>query len=343
MSVRLPLAEVPCPLCGAADATEWLRAADPTATVEGEFRIVRCRPCGMKYLNPRPREEDLPRCYGGDYAPHQDPARSRPRRLSLADRLVLRHLLGWPFAPPPRPGPAPASPLARRVLAPLFRRFRADRKNIRFLPFEGTGRLLDLGCGAGAYLALCRLGGWDGKGVEIDARAVEVARKHLGLSVHHGSILDAPFPPASFDVANLSHVLEHVGNPREVLSRVRELLVPGGLLSVSVPVADGYALARLGRHWHYLELPRHLLHFDRPVLLRFLASCGFTVERVLDDPAGDGWRWSWRFAPEPLRSEPWLRDLATRKRHRHRFSARLAREGRSSFVVVHARAAPAPP
>jgi SAM-dependent methyltransferase len=337
MALRVPLEYAPCPLCGSRDAEEMLSAPDPTGVVEGEFRIARCRACGMGFLNPRPPPEALAACYSGDYAPHRSPESQRARRLSLADRLVLRIFYGWPFgtAPARRPRHAPA--LARALLAPLRGRFDRDRKNIRFLPFEGGGGLLDVGCGSGAWLALHAEGGFAAAGIEPDPHAAERARVHRGLAVHTGTIHDAPYPRESFDAVNLSHVLEHVPDPRETLSAARDFLVSGGLLALSIPVIDGHAARRLGPHWRHLELPRHLLHFPRPVLLRCLAECGFRVERVRDDPAGDGWRESFTFAPEALRSEPWFAALARSKRRRRRLGRELAARGESSFVVVHAR------
>lgn len=337
MTAAVPVEEWPCPLCGATGGNEVLRAADPAGVVAGEFRVVRCAACGLSRLNPRPRLDALAACYGEDYAPHRDPAGARPRRLSLADRLVLRHFYGWPFRRPPPGAPAKRSRLARAFLAPLFRRFRQNRKNIRFLPFEGRGRLLDVGCGSGAWLGQHAAGGFDTAGIEVDAAAADRARLYQGQEVHTGTARDAPYHAESFDAVNLSHVLEHVPDPRETMAAIRRFLAPGGLLSISIPVTDGYAATKLGPHWRYLELPRHLLHFDRPRLLSFVAQCGFRIEEVRDDPAGDGWRESFRGAPGPLRGEEWLARLAKRKRYRRRFGARLAREGRSSFVVVHAR------
>lgn len=50
------------------------------------------------------------------------------------------------------------------------------------------GRLLDVGCATGSFLAEACAGGWDGTGVELSEYAVNAARSEFGLNVIHGDI-----------------------------------------------------------------------------------------------------------------------------------------------------------
>ena len=90
----------------------------------------------------------------------------------------------------------------------------------------------------------------------------KTAEARSGARVFVGNILDAPFPPESFDVITWFDVLEYLYEPRRVMARVSEWLKPGGIFYVLVPNVDS-AEARVFRsYWHGLELPRHLFHYS---------------------------------------------------------------------------------
>ena len=71
------------------------------------------------------------------------------------------------------------------------------------------------------------------------------------------------------------HVLEHVSSPRRQLVEARRLLRPGGRLTVGVPNAASLLARAAGKQWYYLDVPRHVWHFDRPSLSRLVQECGF--------------------------------------------------------------------
>jgi SAM-dependent methyltransferase len=62
---------VPCALCGADDAPAVLRGRDLRRGIPGDFTVVRCRDCGLAYVNPRPTPSLIGRYYPEGYAPHQ--------------------------------------------------------------------------------------------------------------------------------------------------------------------------------------------------------------------------------------------------------------------------------
>lgn len=102
----------------------------------------------------------------------------------------------------------------------------------RFLPPDGTRRILDVGCGDG--LLLDRLGAWgEAEGVESDATTLSAAA--AGRKIHLGPF-DASYRPGKlFDLILFLDVLEHLDDPVAALRRAHELLGPGGSVFVSVP------------------------------------------------------------------------------------------------------------
>jgi SAM-dependent methyltransferase len=144
----------------------------------------------------------------------------------------------------------------------------------------GRGRVLDLGCGPGWVLGRFRDRGWEVQGTEVSEAAARHAREVLRLPVAVAPETALPWPDRYFDAVILWHVLEHLAEPEATLREAARVLRPGGVLLVGVP-NFGSPEARLAAdQWFHLDVPRHRVHFTRPVLRRALASAGLVVRRV---------------------------------------------------------------
>lgn len=74
---------VTCNLCGTSDARPLYRLRDYRLRVDDhEWQIVRCRRCGLGYLNPRPAPEEVSRYYPSSYFAHRPAATERYERLA---------------------------------------------------------------------------------------------------------------------------------------------------------------------------------------------------------------------------------------------------------------------
>ncbi len=137
------------------------------------------------------------------------------------------------------------------------------------LRYKSGGSLLDLGCSSGGFLAAMKGPSWKLFGIEMSQKVAREAEAKSGAQVFVGDILDAPFPPSSFDAITCFHVFEHVCNPRVVLAKINEWLKPGGIFYTEMPNIDSAGARIFGSYWYALELPRHLFHFS-PASLRTL-------------------------------------------------------------------------
>jgi len=188
-----------------------------------------------------------------------------------------------------------------------------------------SGSLLDLGCSSGAFLESLPKDSWKLYGIEMSADCAKTAESRSGAQVFVGDILDGPFPSQSFDVITCFDVLEHLYEPRKVITKVAGWLKPGGIFYVLVPNVDSAEAHVFGSYWHGLELPRHLFHYS-PASLKFLAeSAGLrevSVETRRNPAVGTSMRYVWddifgaagiRRTPVAYRGEAGLAWRAARK------------------------------
>jgi len=162
--------------------------------------------------------------------------------------------------------------------------------------YKQSGALLDLGCSSGSFLESMRSKSLSLFGIEMSASCAKAAESRSGAQVFVGDILEAPFPPGSFDVITCFDVLEHLYEPRRIMTKVAEWLKPGGIVYVQVPNIDSAEARVFGSYWQGLELPRHLFHYS-PASFRFLAESVGLVEVFLEtrrNPAvGTSLRYVW--------------------------------------------------
>jgi SAM-dependent methyltransferase len=131
-------------------------------------------------------------------------------------------------------------------------------------------RVLDVGCGNGAFVVEARARG-------LDAWGQDLAVQSGGPHVHVGDLPDLALPAKSFDAVTMHDVLEHVPDPRAMLSEVRRLLTHHGRLIVDFPRFHHEAGVH---HWKPVE---HLWMLDSGQLVELLDGSGFRLSR-LDHP-----------------------------------------------------------
>jgi 2-polyprenyl-3-methyl-5-hydroxy-6-metoxy-1,4-benzoquinol methylase len=144
------------------------------------------------------------------------------------------------------------------------------------LPASEIGELLDVGCGNGQFIARMQSLGWAVAGVDPDPAAVSYARSR-GLEIFSGMISDVPCIPR-YDVITLSHVVEHVVDPVELLRECRKRLRPGtGRLLITTPNIDSLGHWWFGDYWRGLEVPRHLTLFSPAALRECVKRAGLCL------------------------------------------------------------------
>jgi SAM-dependent methyltransferase len=155
---------------------------------------------------------------------------------------------------------------------------------MRELP-EPPRRILEVGCGDGALLAeLARRGAAaEYAGFEIAAEAIDRLRARAIPGLARAEVYDGrtlPVEDGSWDVALLSHVLEHVDDPPALL---REAARAARAVVVEVPLEDNVS-GRRGRAERIRAEIGHEQRFDRAAVRELVGAAGLEPAAELTDP-----------------------------------------------------------
>jgi SAM-dependent methyltransferase len=153
----------------------------------------------------------------------------------------------------------------------------------RHLQTSDPPRLLDLGCWVGFLLAEARDRGWDVTGVEPSSYAASYAREHHGIEVLEQDLLSADLPERAFDAIVLGDVIEHLTDPLAALERIGRLLVPGGVLYLTLPDSGSRLARAMGARW-WSVIPTHVQYFSRSSLALLLRRAGYEPLEVTTAP-----------------------------------------------------------
>lgn len=168
------------------------------------------------------------------------------------------------------------------LTVPDFINQRLDEIIAEFASYRRSGRLLDVGFGAGTLLEAAQRAGWQALGVEVSNRAADHVRS-LGFDVFCGTLAEARYPSNHFDVVTASEVLEHVADPQMVLQEIARVLRPGGLLWLTTPHGRGVSAQILGLKWSTVSPPEHLQLFSRDGTKTMLAAASLRPVRVVTE------------------------------------------------------------
>jgi MPBQ/MSBQ methyltransferase len=130
-------------------------------------------------------------------------------------------------------------------------------------------KLLDIGCGYGSFVLVCRNEGILAEGIDIAEYDIGFARNRWQIekhaepaeSIYHlGDGQNTGLSPEQFDVVTAWNLLEHVPDFRQLINEAFRLLRPGGYF---IGIAPNYLAFRQEAHYHIQWLPlfpRKLAH-----------------------------------------------------------------------------------
>jgi SAM-dependent methyltransferase len=237
----IPTEPTACPVCGPTAGADFsFQASDRLHGLGGEFSYFKCQSCGVLFQNPRVQPAAALDVYPQDYIAH---IKVQPKQgFQALTKNAMRWLRG-----------ASLPPQITRGLGP-------------------TSRVLDVGCGAGEFLNDVRQHfGCEVSGLDLSESSKRAAKEGFGIDVFCGSLEQAPWAPASFDLITSWWSLEHMPDPAHSVARMGKLLRAGGQLLIAVPNAQSAVAKLFGSRWYHLDCPRHY-HLWTPASLRKLVE-----------------------------------------------------------------------
>ena len=234
-----------CPICGSESFDPFISGKDYFLTGE-PFEIVKCRNCGFRFTNPRPKATELGKYYEStEYISHSN----KQKGLFAAVYQQVR-------------------------------KYTLVRKLSLIKQFQEKGEILDIGCATGQFLHFMGGHGWKTTGIEPDDKTRAKAISEYGLKVFPEEQLNT-FQKTSFDVITMWHVLEHVSDLNARMEQLKSLLKPIGTLFIAIPNCEAQDAKFYGKYWAGYDLPRHLYHFTKEDIIRLAENHGFKIVRIL--------------------------------------------------------------
>lgn len=147
-------------------------------------------------------------------------------------------------------------------------------------------KLLEIGCGRGYFLNMAFKEGVNSFGIDINQKAIDFAKKNFGLTNVFSETLDdflEKRDEKDFDIVCLFHILEHLQDPKDFISKIANILKRGGLLCLSFPNPHRIDLKMLQReHWDYP--PHHLTRWNEKSIRYLLDKTGFDILNISLEP-----------------------------------------------------------
>lgn len=247
------LETVVCNLCGAQDTRILTRVQ--ISPITELSNLVKCRRCGLTYINPRHPAGFEKTFYRDSYHEVQEPEVWNEYRM--------------PF-------------------------FRTMLKKINYYGWPIGKILLDMGCGKGFFLDAARQAGWTVKGVEISRSAVAYGRKELGLDIVEGDLKGANLPDNHFSVVTVWNVLDQYFEPLGMARQICQVMKKDGRVFLRISnITFHLWLHRmfqcLRRVFPYIKGKSeptvfHIYMFSPATITRLLNRAGFKNVRVTNSP-----------------------------------------------------------
>lgn len=240
--------EITCPICNQRQPIQIFKAtvpgdfdeASPPPPYSAHYQINKCAGCGLVYSSPIMEADGVAALYRNSSETNVMPGEEDNVQRTMAGY----YRLGAPY-------------LTQRA------------------------RMLDVGCDVGFLLKAAAKDGFaELCGIEPNPVARTVAARIEGAQITDTFYEDSNYPADYFDLITLIHVLDHLADPRIVLSRARHDLRVGGVVVAVVHNVRSFLGRALGERFPVYNLYHHFF-FDKSTLAELFRRHGFEVIDVV--------------------------------------------------------------
>lgn len=268
-----------CPNCSSNKIAFWCSGFDRLYQLsDQEFVYSRCKVCDLLFLSVRPFEQDIYKFYPSDYLPHQS---TSPQKISseaekgfdaltqtdsvdLIDRALRKVVLA-------------SNNTFKKVFPDTLSKEIQDFYQVS----HSKPKILDFGCGSDRFLNWARRHDWNTLGIDFSEDVIDRVRTSGHEALLMSSTIWDELENESLDCVRMSHVLEHLYQPKEVLSALFCKMSKNAKIHISVPNPCGITSSIFRSRWLDLDCPRHIILFPPKVLRVLLSELGFSNIRIV--------------------------------------------------------------
>lgn len=236
------LENIRCNLCGV-DNTHLLFNKD-------SYNVVKCRICGLAYVNPRLSQDKTRSLYDEQYFHGKGFDKSINYYRDFIERPV-------------------------QEIEECKLRLEEIRK------YKSQGKLLDVGCAFGLFMEIANEQGWDSYGVELSSYAANFAFRKFKEKVLIGELDSDAFTNGYFDVVTMVETIEHFPDPIKTLKQAYRVLSKRGIIFIQTGNIESFRAKLAGKKWNYLTLPGHIYYFSPKTIRKYLEIAGFRAIRII--------------------------------------------------------------
>ena len=224
-----------CVVCGADDSA--------LAFVKSGFSHVRCKTCGLLYVNPM--------LSSGEHAEAYDKEGIYERVLESEEQMKMNRL-------------------EYNYYLDVIQMYLDKKEHIK---------ICDIGCGPGDLLVEAKKRGFTVLGIEPHPPSHRALTERQINFIPEYFPLKEPLQ-TKFDCVFFLNTIEHIKNPGAFIEKMSELLEPGGLIYLSTPNLDAVSNRILHEKAGAFGGHTHLQIFDRNTLPRLVERTGLEVLEV---------------------------------------------------------------
>ena len=236
-----------CYNCNKSEFFTRIKSKDFSVSKE-TFTVMTCASCNFTFTNPRPKGSELEKYYLSEhYISHTN------ANKTLFDKIYQ-----------------------------IVRKISIKRKYKLVSSYEEKGKILDIGCGTGDFLNMCKKNHWSTKGIEPSKKARKQCVDNYNLDVSASVSLEKV--QEKFDIITMWHVLEHVDDLNETIINLKRLLSKNGKIIIAVPNINSYDCSFYKKYWAGYDLPIHLYHFTKESISNIFSKYEFKLSSVKEMP-----------------------------------------------------------
>ncbi|MDQ3239090.1 MAG: class I SAM-dependent methyltransferase [bacterium] len=164
---------------------------------------------------------------------------------------------------------------SKSFLTKLVELFSQSRTDLVKKYIQPPKKILDIGCGLGAFLKEMLDLGYEVKGTEWNNTASQVASEKIG----NGNVITSELSQISekYHIITLWHVLEHNPTPIDLINEIKKLLQPHSLLFIEVPNSSSITIKSSQSNYAWYSIPEHVTYWNYQSLKYFADNNNFEI------------------------------------------------------------------